>query len=123
MPIDGESFRVYTTIAQWVFNVIVAIWMWWSRKHKVATDKIDGFDKKLNETKKDLCKRISENDQDHIRIRSEMNALPSRDQFETLSKDMQTLSSSLSNTCGRLEGVNRAVDLINEFLINQGKKK
>jgi len=116
---DGESLRVYATIAQWAFNVIVAIWMWWSRKHKAAADKIDGFDKKLDGVKKDLCDRIDKNDTDHIRIRGEIKSLPTVHQFETLSESMRKLSENLNKTSGRLEGINRAVDLINEHLLNR----
>lgn len=112
MTLDAENLRLYATVAQWVFNLIVAIWMWWSRKHKVTTTKIT-----------DICRQIEENERDHIRIRSEIGSLPTRRQFETLSQDIRKLSENLSKTSGRLEGVNRAVDLINEFLINQGKAK
>lgn len=112
MTLDAENFRLFAMVAQWVFNVIVAIWMWWSRKHKVTTTKIT-----------EICTKMEENERDHIRIRSEINSLPTSLQFETLSRDIRKLSENLSKTSGRLEGMNRAVDLINEFLINQGKAK
>lgn len=54
-------------------------------------------------------------------LKTELGGLPS--QFNELTKSMAALSGQLQNTNGRLEGINRAVDLINEFLINQGGGK
>jgi hypothetical protein len=36
---------------------------------------------------------------------------------------LDKMNAGLSKIDGRLDGINRAVDLINEFLINQGGKK
>jgi hypothetical protein len=56
------------------------------------------------------------------KFRSELQNLPTQNQIDDLQKGMADLVGSLSKTQGRLEGINRAVDLINEFLINQGGK-
>jgi len=58
-----------------------------------------------------------------IELRTELGHLPTQQQFTQLNQSISTLNGSLQKTAGRLEGVNRAVDLINEFLINQGAKR
>ena len=56
-------------------------------------------------------------------LRIELEHLPTQQQFEALNGSITALNGELKNTQGRLEGINRAVDLINEFLINQGGAK
>lgn len=56
------------------------------------------------------------------KLQIELENMPGRKQFDELNKSILSLNGELRNTQGRLEGINRAVDLINEFLINQGKR-
>jgi chromosome segregation ATPase len=52
-------------------------------------------------------------------LRIELEHLPAQRQIDELNKSINALFGELKNTQGRLEGINRAVDLINEFLINR----
>jgi hypothetical protein len=52
-------------------------------------------------------------------LRIELEHLPTQKQFDELNRSILSLSGELRNTQGRLEGINRAVDLINELLINR----
>ncbi len=56
-------------------------------------------------------------------LRVELDHMPTQQQFMALNTSIAALSGELRNTQGRLEGINRAVDLVNEFLINQGGAK
>jgi len=56
------------------------------------------------------------------RLQVEIGNMPGRKQFDELNTSILSLNGELRNTQGRLEGINRAVDLINEFLINQGNR-
>jgi len=56
-------------------------------------------------------------------LRIELDHMPTQQQFMALNTSIAALSGELRNTQGRLEGINRAVDLVNEFLINQGGGK
>ena len=66
--------------------------------------------------------RTTQLESDAATLRVELDHLPSQAQFGELNKSILALNGELQNTQGRLEGINRAVDLINEFLINQGGK-
>lgn len=55
-------------------------------------------------------------------MRVELNHLPSQQQFDRLADDIKNLNGTLQNTTGRLDGINRAVDLMNEFLLNKDSK-
>lgn len=68
----------------------------------------------------DIEKRTALVEMRTLELKVELDHLPTQNQFNELNKSISSLSSELQNTQGRLEGINRAVDLINEFLINQG---
>lgn len=57
------------------------------------------------------------------RLQVEVGRLPDRREITNLDKTMNALAEKLGNLDGRMSGINRAVDLINEFLIEQGGKK
>ena len=67
-----------------------------------------------------IKKRTSAVEMRTAELRIELDHLPTQTQFNELNRGIAALNSELKNTQGRLEGINRAVDLINEFLINQG---
>lgn len=103
---DFESARFWADIGQWVFNGLVAVYLWITRRHKATLGQI-----------KAACIRIDELDREVILLKT----LPSKKEFNQLTKDMSSLSSELSEFKGRLEGINRAVDLMNEYLINRDR--
>ncbi|MBN2060715.1 MAG: DUF2730 family protein [Deltaproteobacteria bacterium] len=103
------SMQFWLGIAQWAFNIIVALYLWINRKHQATMKRIES-----------ASDQVSKNEKDIIRLKAELKNLPSQAQFSDLSKEIRSLTKELSETKGRLQGINRAVDLINEHLINKG---
>lgn len=114
--LDYPAAGFWFNIGQWGFNCFIAICLWLSRKN-TATNK------RLETVSAELSSRIGETEKKIIRACSDLEHLPDQRQFYRLSEEITALTRELSETKGRLSGVNRAVDLINEFLINQGAKK
>jgi uncharacterized coiled-coil protein SlyX len=54
------------------------------------------------------------------RLQSEVNHLPSRAEIAKLNDNMTNLTEKMGKFEGRLDGLNRLADLINEHLINKG---
>ncbi len=102
---DLESARLWTDIGQWVFNGLVAVYLWITRRHKATIGQIQR-----------ACSQIEEQEREIIRIKA---TLPSQGQFERLSAQMEHLSAEMNEMKGRLGGINRAVDLMNEYLIKR----
>ena len=109
---DIEIARFGLTLAQWVFNVLVTTYLFFDRKQKKELKKFEH-----------AVRQIAINEKRIIKLRGELTNMPSQTQFIELSKEIRGLTKELSETKGRLNGINRAVDLINEFLIQQGAKK
>jgi predicted nuclease with TOPRIM domain len=57
------------------------------------------------------------------RVGGEIRNLPQHRHIHELSARMEQINGSVEKVAGRLDGLARAVDLMNEFLISQGGKK
>ncbi len=57
------------------------------------------------------------------KLQTDVGHLPSRHEIQGLNDSITSLGKEMGKLEGRLDGINRAVDLVNEFLINQGGKQ
>lgn len=125
MAAGYPAAQFWFNVVQFVFTGLVALYVRKVSKHKATENRF----KKIEETiagvpTRESCARHEERtaatERHTLRIQAELDHLPTQKQMNELNKSIAALSSELKNTQGRLEGINRAVDLINEFLINQG---
>lgn len=129
----------------WTDNLVLlvvianALYTWWSSREKVTASRFAALEKEVAERlrKSDLAKasairdrqctdhknKIEELSKAYSALHIEVTRLPDRREITNLGNSMEKLSEKIGNLEGRLSGVNRAVDLINEFLIEQGGKK
>ena len=111
-PAVYQEARFWAGIGQWLFNALVAAYLWFARKQTATNNALAIATKRIEKTEKSI-----------IRIDGELKGLPSHPQMEALGRDIRGLTDELGQVKGRLEGLNRVADLMNEFLINQGGKK
>jgi hypothetical protein len=137
-----------TNYAEWKFYIDIVVmilvagnagYTWWSNREKVTSQRFEALEKDVqNRLKKDdLDDAKSNRDKqcvEHKRqtaglekvvadLHIEVTRLPTRAEITALDLTMKSLAEKIGNLDGRLTGVNRAVDLMNEFLIDQGGKK
>ena len=138
MQFDYPALMFWFNIFQFLFTAAVAWYVRRVAKQKATETRFQKIEDHMETlaTAKDLktvCDDITSGCQAHhartakveaaaSSMRIELNHLPTQRQIEALNGSIMALSGELQNTQGRLEGINRAVDLINEFLINQGGK-
>ena len=129
---DYRAAGFWFAVGQGVFNVIVVIWMAISRKHQANNKRVkdleDSNATKITEKKaKELIDSKFDGCADHRkrteRLEREISNMPSRPEIQRLNDNIGTLSQDIGKLQGQLGGVNRAVDLINQHLINQGGKQ
>lgn len=139
MTINYTAWWFWINVFQMVCTAALAAYVWWTNREKVKAARFLALEKQVAErvttqalkdaeTKRDSrCEqhkeKISLVEMSVIEVRSELDHLPTQEQFGQLNASISALNGSLQKTVGRLEGINRAVDLINEFLINQGAKR
>lgn len=129
------AFNVF----QFLLSSALGIYVWWSNREKVTAARFQQLEKEVAErvSRADLKAASLQRDEQcaaHMRefkaleqannaLRLEVGKLPDRKEVKELSDSMRVLTEKIGNLGGRMDGVNRAVDLINEFLIEQGGKK
>ena len=113
----------FATIFHEIMNAIPAIgtigmsiYVWRASRERVKTARIDSITKRLS----NHAVKINDHETRIICIEKDFRQVPGQQSLDKLSGRIDSLNSTLSTTKGRLDGVNRAVDLINEFLINHG---
>jgi hypothetical protein len=106
MPdIDYAAWRFWISVGMLLLNLCAWVWVFWDRKNRATNSRVCDVERRVETAEKDV-----------IEIRAMVGFLPSQ-------KSIDTLNQNISELKGRFDGVNRAVDLINQFLIEQGGKK
>lgn len=123
--IDAENLplaKFWFDIVQSIAIVGVGIYAW-------IRDTNKGQDSRIKKVEEQTvhCPRHRQDTQSNSekieKLERDLNSLPSRSELNRLDDSIKNLSQQLGTVTGRLEGINRAADLMNEFLINQGAKK
>lgn len=138
MPAQYTVVWFWLQVGQMIATVIVGIYVWWTNREKVTNSRFTNLEKdvaqrptwddvkKRDKDRSERCNRhdvrIKNVESDVLSIGADVKHLPSHKDFERLSDRIGALDHSLGEFAGRLTGLNRAVDLINEFLITQGGK-
>jgi hypothetical protein len=131
-------WKFFLDLAQMLGTVGIAIYVWWTNREKVTSQRFAALEKEVAERlkKADLDDAKSNRDRqcaDHKNetrslttaynnLHIEVTRLPDRREITNLDTTMKALAEKLGNLDGRISGINRAVDIINEFLIDQGRK-
>jgi hypothetical protein len=97
---------------------------------KEVEDRKSAHDKAAEERKverdkacEDHKRKVEVQEKGLRRLHEEIAHLPSRSEIQELANSMRALGEKIGNLDGRMSGVNRAVDLMNQFLIEQGGKR
>lgn len=137
--IDYTAWRFWFDILQIGGLIALGVYSWWRDREKVTSKRFTALEKQVSdrlsssahtsiEEKRDGdCiahkARTTENEMLLSRIGSEIRNMPNRQEMAGLSHDITLLTSQIGRLEGRLEGINRVADLMNEFLINRGEKR
>ena len=97
-------------------TAVLFVWVYLSNRHRVTVSKIDSLEK-------DTHKRLDNHSTRMTCLESDVKHLPSRAEINSLVDKIEKMNALLSRVEGRLEGINRAVDLMNNYLINKDKGK
>jgi len=123
MPdIDYTAWRFWIDIAQAAGTIIIGVYVWMVNRKKAVEKrfaKIEAVFDKRCATRKAQIETLEKNG---ASLKMQLEHMPNHQDIKELYGRIDLLNGSLSELNGRLVGINRAVDLINEFLINQGGK-
>ena len=139
MTINYTAWWFWINVAQMIFTAALGCYVWWTNRAKVTAARFATLEKQVAERVEKTALDAMDAERDNrcaqhrertaraemtiARMESDIKHLPSHHVIETLSTRISDLQGSLKEVSGRLSGINRAVDLMNEFLLNQGLKK
>ncbi|MFH1984135.1 MAG: hypothetical protein ABIL58_20030 [Pseudomonadota bacterium] len=127
-----SAWWFWVNIAQMCFTALMYAYVWWSNREKVNATRFKGLEDEVKKMATISAMAQAFRDQDAkcgrhkdrtTRVESALLSMPSRQELSDLSAKMDQMTRGLGRLDGRLEGINRVADLMNEFLINQGGKR
>lgn len=104
MTIDYTAAKYWLDVAQLLGIIGVGVYTWWSNREKVTAKKFGDHERRLTEV--ETCLK-------HPRCEYHLG-------FESR---LDTMHGDIRELTGGIKGLRRAVDLMNEYLINQGGKR
>ena len=122
MTIDYEAWRFWIGIFQLIGTVVLGDYVGWSNREKVTRKRFETLEGRVGkvegETKDCPVHREKTNGLEMAvtKLNGEVKNLPTQ-------RSITELNTTLSELKGQVRGLAAAVDLMNEFLINQGGKK
>ncbi len=102
--IDYSAWRFWLNVMQLTAICALTVYTWWTNRERVTN------------------KRFKEHHQRLTALENQVKYVPSQMQYDALSDRIGLLHGDLQGIKGQLKGINRAVDLMNEYLINNGGK-
>ncbi len=125
--IDYTAMRFWFDVAQLTGTLAIGLYVWWDRRKKNNDKRFSDLEKKVVEHSASLGDMIAasekkETDCDRrlqriTQLERDVHHLPSREELSDLSNKIGSLTEKLGTLDGRLTGINRAVDLLNEHHI------
>lgn len=124
----SEFLRLYGPLLLTVIQLLLA-WFLWSMRREFTTLK------KCEEHRREIAASCTLNRDrlglevkqptvktahDLEDLRRRVERLPERTEIDALAKEMRDMNKTLGSLDGRLTGIGRAVDLMNQHLINSG---
>lgn len=128
------SFFSYHELKPWIdilsqkqngITAVVIACMWFFTRKRVTsndiTDLKDSINKKLDEQEQSATDRLEEHAERLTCLEIDMKHMPTQNDITGMNLRIDKVHGALQRVDGRLEGINRAVDLMNQHLINRGE--
>jgi len=114
--INYQALNFWFGVGQFLFTAAIGIYVWWTNRDKITDKRFRAAENRIVQLETEIkhppaCTYHSNLEMRIDQIRTEMG-----NQIKAVHGDTREIK-------GHMDGINRAVDLMNEFLINQGGKK
>jgi len=113
--VNYEALRFWFGIVQFILTAGVWVYVWLSNRQRATTKRVQDLEKLTLE-------RLQEHDGWLNRLDTKLKYIPTRDDHSKLSDRIEDLHGDLHEISGVLSGLRRAVDLMNEHLLNRSDK-
>lgn len=136
--LDYVAWRFWIDIGQTLATVAIGVYVWWDKRQTQGVKRINRIEAwqveqgpkitalaELVTDRNGKCsdheKRTNQLEKDHQVMQANIQNLPDKDDLAELTKQIGRLTEKLATVDGRLTGINRAVDLLNQHHLGIGK--
>lgn len=103
--LNYQALNFWFGVVNSVGIAVIGVIGWWNLREKVTNNRFSDAEKRLS------------------KLENEVKHPPSCTYHPRLEERMNQAVGKLERMDGKIDGLNRAVDLMNEYLINQGGKR
>lgn len=103
-PINYQALNFWLGVFNFIVASIIGVVVWWTNRDKVNNDRFKETEARL------------------LQLENDVKHPPACTYHPRLEERMDKAVGKLERVDGKIDGLSRAVDLMNEFLINQGGK-
>ena len=138
MTVDYVAWRFWIDIGQTAATVAIGVYVWWDKRQTQGGQRINRLEAwqvdqgpkitalaDVVAARSDRCIRHEERtnklESEHQVMQANLQNLPDKDDLAELAKQIGRLTEKLATVDGRLTGINRAVDLLNQHHLGIGK--
>lgn len=111
--IDSNILRNWFYILQVIWGAAVGIYVYFATRRKHTDQRFIDMEHDFTDRLSVIRTRIGTLEKSNESISIRINQMPTH-------SDIKTLSDSISHLAGKVNGIGRTVDIIHEYLINQG---
>lgn len=106
---DYSALRFWFSVFQWIITILVGLYAWWVARSRATS-----------EAMAEQSKRIDENSRRLDAVEKGLRDAPGHNDMTALRDDVASLRADVRELNGTMKGMNRAVDLMTEHLMNKG---
>ena len=107
--IDYPAWKFWFDVVQYLITIIVAVYVWTSNRAHARKKDMDS----VKEVVVGIGTRVT---------KLETGAI-SKDDLAAVYNRVNAISDQVSNLSGKMDGIGKSVDMIQEYLLNNGGKK
>lgn len=136
---DYSQYRFYFDIAQFALTGAIGVYFWLSNRGRINRKRFVDLEKDVGQkisdgdVKKMFQKRLADCsrhqaqtkvlEQTATRMEAKIQSVPSWGELKSLNCSISSLSTRIAKLDGKFVGLDRVVDMINEFMINKGGRQ
>lgn len=116
---DYTALRFWFGVLQFLGTVAVGVYAWWVTRAKNTTKAIEQVRVDNQAEINKLAGAVTSNERRIDRLENNVDNMPDHADMDGVKSELSGLRSDVSKMLGTMQGLNRAVDLMTEHLINK----
>lgn len=119
MELDYTALRFWFGVLQFAGTIAVGVYAWWATSAKKTTKAIQEVREDNQADIEALGHKVTSNERRIDRLENNVDNMPDHADMDGVKSELSGLRSDVSKMLGTMQGLNRAVDLMTEHLINK----